>query len=261
LNLVIECTYPGRSGTFTGEIIPKNLKFSTYVNNIRGGNAVVGTVTSMAGNDYRKMTYTAPATVPDNNPVAVSAEASNITFNGRTYSKLKLVSNITVYDKAYEITIIGYNKQQVGSCVVSSIDSSSCVLQLNGNRSKLVEIENMNVKVTSSGCPCKVTEINEGNNSGSINIVGASKIEVLQADPPKTQYALVMIYFIKNVGLMPGWHAPPCGHINDVVTPPIAFPAIPFFIEFEAKDEEHTIAKQGGDNGFEIKVKPVKEEQ
>ncbi|MFI5186851.1 MAG: hypothetical protein ACHQF0_09015, partial [Chitinophagales bacterium] len=124
LNLVIVCTYPGRSGEFTQKTIPK-INFSTYVNGVRGGNAVVGTVTPIRGNNYRNANYNAPGTVPDNNPVAVSVEASNITFNGRKYSKLKLVSNILVYDKAYKITVIGYNKQQVLTCVVRSIDSSS----------------------------------------------------------------------------------------------------------------------------------------
>jgi hypothetical protein len=125
----------------------------------------------------------------------------------------------------------------------------------------LVEIENMNVQVSSNGCSCKVTEINAGNNSGPIDIVGAYRIDVVPPDLPKHPYPFIRIYFIRSVGVLPGWHAPPCGHINDVVTPPMALPAIPLALVFEAKDEEYTVAKQGGDNGFEIKVKPVKEEQ
>jgi hypothetical protein len=199
--------------------------------------------------------------VPDDNPVALSVEASNITFNRKNYSKLKLVSNITIFDKSYLVTILGYNKQHVGKCTVSSIDSSSFILQLNGKKSKLVEIQNMNDKVTSSGCICEVTEINAGNNSGPINIAGASKIDVVPAEPPQKPYAFITIYFIRTIGVMPGWHAPPCGHTNDVVTPPMPLPAVPFVLVFEAKDEEYVVAKEGTDNGFEIKVKPVKEDQ
>jgi len=65
---------------------------------------------------------------------------------------------------------------------------------------------------------------------------------------------------MRTIGVMPGWHAPPCGHTNDVVTPPMALPAVPFLLAFEGKDEEYTVAKQGGDNGFEIKVAPVKDD-
>jgi hypothetical protein len=38
-------------------------------------------------------------------------------------------------------------------------------------------------------------------------------------------------------------------------------PAIPLILVFEARDQEYTVAKEGGDNGFEIKVKPVKDDQ
>jgi hypothetical protein len=41
----------------------------------------------------------------------------------------------------------------------------------------------------------------------------------------------------------------------------MAFPAVPLVLVFEAKDEEYIVAKEGTDNGFEIKVKPVKEDQ
>lgn len=112
LRLEVTCTYPGGlSDNFKAEMLQK-IKFSSYVNGTRGGNAVVGTVSSVLGtNDHRFLDYTAPATVPDNNPVAISVEASNITFNRKIYSKLKLISNIVIFDKSYEITVIGYNKQ------------------------------------------------------------------------------------------------------------------------------------------------------
>jgi hypothetical protein len=97
LQLQITCTYPGGLSDQLKTSILQQLKFATYVNGIRNGNGLVGTVSSIknVGND-RFTGYTAPAAVPDNNPVALSVEASNITFNRKNYSKLKLVSNITI---------------------------------------------------------------------------------------------------------------------------------------------------------------------
>jgi hypothetical protein len=261
LRLEVICTYPGGlSDNFKTEMFQK-IKFSRYVNGIPGGNAVVGTASSVLGsNDHRFLDYTAPGTVPDDNPVALSVEASNITFNRKTYSKLKLISNIIIFDKSYEITVIGYNKQRTGTCTLSGVDSSTCILQLNGSRSKIVDIQNMNYKLTISGCPCKVSEVNAGSSIGPINIVGATKIDVVPANPPQKPYAFITIYFIRNMGVIPAMVGDPCGH-NANSSPAMAFPAVPLVLVFEAKDEEYTVAKEGTDNGFEIKVKPVKEDQ
>jgi len=262
LRLEVICTYPGGlSDNFKAEMMQK-MKFSTYVNGTRGGNAAVGTVSSVAGsNDHRFLDYTAPGSVPDNNPVAVSVEASNITFNRKTYSKLKLVSNITIYDKSYEIKVIGYNKQNVLQCVISSIDSSTCLLQLNGNRSKLLDIQNMNVKITITSCQCNVREINPGSGTGPVNIIGASKIDIAPANPPNKPYALITVYFIRNVGIIPGMAKDPCGNMGPNSMPPMALPAVPFAVQFEDDEKEHLV--KGGDdkNGFEVRVKPVKEDQ
>lgn len=259
LQLQIVCTYPGGlSDEFRNNIL-KQMKFSTYVNEIHGGNAGVGTVSSVLGTtEYRVINYTAPAMVPDNNPVAVSVEVSNVTFNRTTYSKLKLVSNITVFDNAYDILVKGFNQQSVLSCVVNSIDSSKCTLVLNGKKSKLEDIENINDQVSSNGCRCKVEEINKGNNSGPINIEGASKVDITPANPPGKPYRVITVYFVRSVGVMPGWHAPPCGHTNDVVTPPMALPALPFVLSWEDDGKEHLIKSGDEKNGFEIRVKPVK---
>jgi len=262
LRLEVICTYPGGlSDNFKTEMLQK-IKFSSYVNGIRGGNAVVGTASSVLGsNDHRFLDYTAPATVPDNNPVALSVEASNITFNRKTYSKLKLISNILIFDKSYEITVIGYNKQHTGTCTLSGVDSSTFILQLNGSRSKVVDIQNMNYKLTISGCPCKVTEVNAGSAIGPVNILGATKIDIVPASPPQKPYVFIRIYFIRNMGAIPAMVGDPCGGNVGNRSPVMALPAVPMVVLFEAKDEPYTVTKEGTDNGFEIKVKPVKEDQ
>ena len=257
--LQIICLYPGGLSDEFKSNIMKQMKFSTYVNGIRGGNAVVGTVSSVLGSSERRVVnYTAPVTVPDNNPVAISVETSNVTFNRKKFSKLKLISNIRVFDVAYDISVKGFVEQAVLSCEVNCYDESSCTVFLDGKRSRLENIVNMNAKVTPGGkCTCPVEEINKGNNIGPVNIEGASKIEIV----PQQPFRVIRVYFTKAAAWLPGWHAPPCGHTNDVVTPPLALPALPFFLSWEDDGKEHLM--KGGDdrNGWEITVKPVAGDQ
>ncbi|MDP4260994.1 MAG: hypothetical protein Q8941_00570, partial [Bacteroidota bacterium] len=194
------------------------------------------------------------------NPVAVSVETSNVKWNGRSHPRLKLVSNITIIDKSFEITVTGYNKQHVLQCTISSFDTSTCILQLAGKNTKLVDIQNTPIKVIVSSCPCDIKEINPGNNIGPINIVGAYKLDVKPADPPQHPYPFITVYFIRNMGSVPGMSVGPCVHQPPYSWPSIALPAVPMVLAFEAKDEEYTVVKEGTDNGFEIKVKPAKED-
>lgn len=261
--LEIVCTYPGGlSENFKADIM-KGMKFSSYVDGVRRGNAVVGTVSSvLGGSDFRFVNYTAPATVPDNNPVALSVEASNVTFNRTTYSKLKLVSNITVFDNAYEITVVGHNKENVLRCTITTVDSSTCMLQLNGKKTKLEDIQNMDIKIDIVSCPCNVRELHSGYDLGPVNIVGASKIDVVPANPPQKPFASVTIYFIRNYGVVPGMAVDPCGGNTGTSAPPFPLLALPVALQFEAKDEEQTILK-GGDknNWFEVRVRPIKADE
>ena len=53
-------------------------------------------------------TFTAPATIPNQNPVAVTVNLNGLTYKykGTVFSTLKLVSNILIYDNAYEVKMI-----------------------------------------------------------------------------------------------------------------------------------------------------------
>ena len=119
-----------------------------FVNAVPNGNSITGTIKSI---DSRIAEYTAPAIVPNANPVAVTAELKGISFKdnvtGKTFKDLTLVSNITIYDKAYQITVIGiwkdirrekmgadyYQKANVGEQIIT--DTSTFILHLNGNKS------------------------------------------------------------------------------------------------------------------------------
>ena len=263
LDLIIVCTLPRpetAGGVITDGVLPKSIRFLTYVDGVRGGNAVVGKTSAVIGNSIRNVKYTAPASVPDNNPVALSVEATNIRWNGRNYSKLKLISNITIYDKSYEIKVTGHNKENVLQCVITSFDTSTCILQLNGNKTKLVDIQNMNQKITINNCQCNTRELNPGGSIGPVNIVGAAKITVEPANPPQKPFALVTIYFTRNMGVIAGMAVDPCLGHTGASMPGMALPAVPLVLQFSAKDEEQTIM-EGGDanNGFKVTVKPLKE--
>lgn len=99
--LLLECRPAGRGADPT--------RWS--VNSIANGNATVGTISTVAGLE-RFANYTAPAAVPAQNPVAVSAEFVEDPALGTT----RLVSNITVVDKVpkYEGTIFGRTVTRIG---------------------------------------------------------------------------------------------------------------------------------------------------
>ncbi len=228
------------------------------VNGIVGGNSLWGTV---AQNTLISADFTAPTNVPDRNPVEVSVQANaDFTFNNNTFHTLTLISNITIYDKAYEITVIGHNQQNVLQCTITTIDSSSCILQLNGDRSKIQDIQNMNFKMTITGCPCNLREINPGASIGPVNIVGATRIYIVPANPPQKPYEYVTIDWIRNMGSIGGMAIDPCVGNPSLSWPWMSIPAVPMPFGFEAKDDEQFI--KGGDekNGFVIKIKPIKED-
>ncbi len=226
-----------------------------FVNGIRGGNAGVGTLNPVSGNG---VTYTAPVSVPDQNPVEVSSEANaEFTMEGVTYHSLKLVAHILVIDNSYEITVIGHNEENVMQCTISTIDSSSCILQLNGKKSRIQDIQNMNFRMHVSGCPCNVRELNPGTSIGPVNIVGAASIDIVPAKPPGKPYAYVTINWIRNMGMLSGMAVDPCMGRPAFSWPGFPVPAVPVPFGFEAKDGEQTI--HGGDskNGFEIKIRKL----
>lgn len=237
---------------------PSQLVIVWQVNSVPGGNAVDGTI---AG-DNSGASYTAPNSIPERNPVAVTAEAeANAPIGNIIFHSLKLVSNITIIDNSYLITVSGYNKQSTLRCTITSLDTGSCILQLNGRRSKLEDIKNMNQKIVVTSCPCNVRELNPGRSVGPINIVGASRIDVVPANPPQKPYASVTIYFTRSTGIIAGFAVDPCQGSPGTSWPAMPFPALPAVLQFEAKPGEQTLMK-GGDanNGFEVKVKRLDED-
>ena len=78
------------------------------VNAKTGGNSSVGTVSATGTKADGTATYTAPATKPSKNPVAVSVEVADLT---QEFSSLTLVANITIEDNAGWTGKIKYHEE------------------------------------------------------------------------------------------------------------------------------------------------------
>jgi hypothetical protein len=160
--------------------------------------------------------YTAPSLVPDANPVAVTVHLNWIlNVNLKKYRKISLVSNITVYDNAYQISVIGiwkdprrealgpdyYRKMGVGEQIIT--DSSSFILHLNGNKSNITDIHNMFKDSIVNRGKCTYTLMNEAIATGIIHIDGIESITVVPADPPRQPNRGITIRFKKPKIIMP----------------------------------------------------------
>jgi hypothetical protein len=245
-----------------------------FVNGLPNGNAVTGTLKI----SYNRIaTYTAPSTVPDANPVAVTAELKGMSFKdnvtGTNFKDLTLVSNVTVYDKAYQITVIGiwkdlrrdalgadyYRKMGVGEQIIT--DTSSFILHLNGNKSSVTDIENMFKDSIINRGKCTMTLLNEAIATGAIQIDGIESITVVPADPPRQPSRGITIQFKKPKIIMPDVNMECKGAtINNSMARGMmaglnmGFPTTISFMENELKDYWAT---KTGINEYQVIIRPL----
>lgn len=240
-------------------------------NNIILGNSVVGT---LHAGDARGVAYHSPASVPTPNPVALSAELKGLTytFNGITFKNLKLVSNVLVYDNAYEVTVIHHIDADAGSVLqaVTYDDSSRFVINLNGKETKIIEKENKNVDASwDYNSKCAITKLKGG--TGNVHIIGAKSIKVTPPADPKGN-AWVDIQFIKAPSIMPllQFKCPPVGGGKQWFTTTnaqanafvMSLAAYPQQLTFEAKEGEQVIEKSYiPGTSYKIIIKQIKEEE
>src|SRR4029078_12042260 len=81
--------------------------------------------------------FTAPVSVPDQNPVAVSAKFNGMEFrfHGRTFRDPVLVSNLWIYDKAYRISLDFWgDNSEDGICTMRWEDRGAFTLVMEGTR-------------------------------------------------------------------------------------------------------------------------------
>ncbi len=250
-------------------------KATWAANDIANGNATEGKIVITSKSSIK---YTAPATEPPKNPVAVTAELTGIVYRTRingvvtTFEKLILESNILIYDNAYEVKMISSNDASAGSVFgnVTYKDTGSFVVSIKGKEAKIIEKVNKNTpdKLDYEG-KCEIKQLKPG--SGNIHIIGAKSIKVIPATTPDGN-PWIEIEFKHAPTIFPllQFRCPPVGK-GDWTTNTnamgnammVMMPAFPHHIKFEAKEGEQTIlliGKEGSEMYVKYTVKQIKDE-
>ncbi len=235
-------------------------------NEIVNGNSGVGKIGVVSKTD---ITYTAPVTIPAKNPVAVTAELNGLTFktkvkgNEIVFHKLRLESNILIYDNAYEVKIVSSAKGSAGSQLgnVTYKDTGSFVVSINGKDTKLIEKINKNAddKLDYKG-KCIITLLKAG--TGNVHIIGTQNIQIIPPTTPAGNAWINIIFKrVPTIFSLLQAKCPPVGR-GDWTTTTTAqanamvaamMPAFPQQIKFELKEGEQT--QVIGDEGGELYVK------
>ncbi len=252
---------------------------SWRANEVLNGNNVVGTITPQS---KVKATYKAPAKVPNRNPVAVTADlrglnyTTNVRGRATTFTDLKLVSNLLVYDNAYEVTMITEIQDASGVCMGATTykDTGSFVISLNGTEARLIERVNRNTSafLNYSGGKCwGYTELKPG--TGNIHIAGTPVIKITPPSAPG-RGAWIEISFNRTPAIFPLFQITckcddaPGGPItstnaNGIVMMARFLAAQPEYVKFEAKEGEQVIIEHGNPGGLiytKFTVKQLREE-
>jgi len=244
------------------------------VNGIAGGNSEVGTIESNAA---RWAHYTAPANIPDQNPVEVMIEIAGGNIGPGDYENYKKKCKITVYDDRYQVNMTallkgGSPKAWTGEVTYKDEGSFIVSLEKNSNPA-LINIKNKLELFTNN---CTKTILNPATCTGLLHVVGARQIKVTPANPPVQPYRIVEIWFLPHPIELTRYTqtCPPPPGIKESVTATIDLsqmammmfmgkPAIPQYIKFIANDEEQIILESPrgiSEIYYKIWVKKIKEE-
>ena len=204
------------------------------VNGFPFGNSDVGRISSSTTNNAL---FTAPVSVPDQNPVAVTAKLNGMEFrfHGRTFRDPVLVSNLLIYDKAYSISLDFWgDNSEDGICTMRWEDRGAFTLVMEGTRTMIKEISNQNLQIRLNPCPCGMTWSNRPT-AGPINIIGARRIEVTPASLPANPFRKVRIMLNHALAPMPTFRFA-CN--SRMPNPPVGAVMLPPYLEFEANNEQ-----------------------
>lgn len=232
-----------------------------HANEILNGNSVVGTISASTRTIAK---YKAPEQVPVNNPVAVTATLLGFVYKTKikgqvvTFENLKLVSNILVYDDAYEVSMITEIQDPTGTCLGGTTyrDTGSFVVSMNGREARVIEKVNKNISASLnySGGRCWNYRILKPG-TGNIHIAGTPVIKVTPPTVPGKS-AMIEISFRRNPAIFPLFEITckcddaPGGPITSTNGKGIMMmagllPSYPQLIEFEAKEGEQIILERG----------------
>ncbi len=208
------------------------------VNGIVSGNSEVGSVSKLGS---ASANYKAPATVPENNPVAVSVQV----YSNNNKRKLLLTSNITVIGGKYHFTYIHIDE---GDGCFALVDSSSCIVNLDADNPAITNIINYRPWSDWPNCSkaCKTEWINKETVKGLVEINGLASSVIT---PPKKEGGATNVY-ISLVAAM-GSTASAIEHCKDGdhTIPSRPYPADPKYISFDIIDRDNLTIHFGGKSG------------
>jgi hypothetical protein len=237
------------------------------VNGIVGGDNAVGTIKG----DILYARYTAPASVPDQNPVEVMLEIKGGTIGMGPQESFIKKCKITVYDNRYEVDMVANIAAGAGSVLGSLwlFDVGSFVVSMEGKKTRIVNIKNQKEYFNYVG-NCQVELLHEGN--GMIQINGIRDLKVTPAKLPEQPFSTVEIAFVpaktdfSNLKLTcPNRHGGTITMTTATSTAMFAaMPALPMYIKFIAKEGEQTIYEVGKEKSSDIfmrfTVKQIKDD-
>lgn len=220
------------------------------VNGIRRGDQHNGWITG----DGTSVLYHAPASVPTDNPVAVSVQLKGLqfTFNKTAFRDPILVSHLLIYDKAYRISMnMWIDNSEDGMCTMRVEDHGAFTLVMEGTRTMIKEIVNHNQQIRFNPCKCTPIWTNKPLVKGPINIAGASRIDVTPASLPNHPFARVRIMLQHISSPIPTlrWPCPAGGLPPASILGNMLKFFLPPFIEFEANNEEEQVITLGNLSG------------
>lgn len=259
------------------ELIPLGIveypEMKWSVNGIPKGNSATGIISaSQSGSAI----FQAPAQIPEQNPVAVTVGGYFSASFINKWSVEKLVSNITIYDDAYEVkmvsAMIGGSPEAWGG-VTTNRDEGSFIVSLEKNKPAVINIKNQ-MEVMTDNCQKRI--LNPNSNTGIFHVAGARQIKVTPANPPGQPYPIVEIWFMEYPIELTRFKfiCPPPPSARETVTGKIDLsqmammifygkPALPQYIKFIAKEEEQIILESPPgvkEIYYKIWVKKVREE-
>lgn len=208
------------------------------VNGNVNGSPDVGFVTKQ---DNRNAIYKAPASVPDNNPVAVSVQV----YSDDKSKKLLLTTHITVIGGKYHFTYIHIDE---GDGCFALVDSSSCIVNLDADNPSIININNYRPWSDWPNCSkaCKTEWTNKETVKGLVEINGLASSVIT---PPRNEGGVTNVY----ITLVPamGSTASAIEHCKDGdhTIPSRPYPADPKYINFDIIDRDNVTIHFGGKSG------------
>jgi hypothetical protein len=218
------------------------------VNGIVNGDGDVG---SVAKSNNSRAIYTAPATLPDNNPVAVSVQI----YSNNTTRKLLLTSHITVIPDKFHFTFIHIDEN---GCYFL-VDSSSCILHMEEHNVTISDINNYppwsDWPSSCDGCRWEWT--NKESLKGLVEISGISSSRI---SIPNNRQSLpnVNITFTPSAGNTPSAKIT-CPRGSPITVPSKPYPASPQNISFDIDGKDVIIHAAGKTGRNELVIQGDKE--